>query len=127
MSEPITKELREYVNTLYDYGAITPSNHDATIALADRIDAEHERRMDDCRRNSNRHVVRYIRGVLTDYDRGVKRVRRGDKAEVVRCKDCQWARRMDDRFVCTVRPLLAHLVDADEYCSRGVRAEVDDG
>jgi hypothetical protein len=126
MSEPITKELREYVNTMYDYGAITPSNHDTTIAIADRIDAEHETRMSQSRRESRLAAIRYLRGVLLDYEKGIKRVRKGDATEVVRCKDCQFARRMDDRFVCTVRPLLAHLVDADEYCSRGVRAEVDE-
>jgi hypothetical protein len=80
----------------------------------------------DCRRNTRRELVRYLRGVLTDYDRNIRRVRKGDKAEVVRCKDCQYAREMDDRHVCTVRPLLAHLVDGDDYCSRGVRAEVDE-
>ena len=125
MSEPITKGLREYVDTLYGRGAIAPFDHGALTDYADAIDAEHKSRLDDCRHNTKRALVRYLRGVLTDYDRGVKRVRKEDKAEVVRCRDCMYARRMDDRFVCTVRPTLAHLVDADEYCSRGVRAEVD--
>ena len=58
---------------------------------------------------------------VTDYERDVMRVRKGDATKVVRCRDCMYARRMDDRFVCTVRPLMAHLVDADEYCSRGLR------
>lgn len=126
MREPITKELREYVNTVYDYGAITPSNHDTIIAIADRIDVAHKCRMSNSRRESRQAAIRYLRGVLTDYDRNIKRVRKGDKAEVVRCRDCQHAREMDDRHVCTVRPLLAHLVDGDDYCSRGVRAEVDE-
>lgn len=127
VSEPITKGLREYVDTLYGRGAIAPFDHGALTDYANAIDVAHKSRLDDCRHNTKRALVRYLRGVLTDYDRGIKRVRKDDKAEVVRCKDCQWARRMDDRFVCTVRPTLAHLVDADEYCSRGVRAEVDDG
>lgn len=126
MSE-ITKELREY--------ALDVANHDAGIAyafkcVADRIDAEYRRRMDDCRRETRRALVRYLRGVLTDYDKGIKRVRKGDVTEVVRCKDCQYAWRTDDRFVCTLcrtlRPLGAHLVDADDYCSRGVRKEADE-
>jgi hypothetical protein len=118
VSEPITKELRDALDRMWPNPEL--------LEIADRIDAEHKRRMDDCRRNTNRALVRYLRGVLTDYDKGIKRVRKGDATEVVRCKDCQWARRMDDRFVCTVRPLMAHLVDSDEYCSRGVRKEVDE-
>ena len=118
VSEPITKELRDTLGKMW--------SNPELIEIADRIDAEHKRRMEDCRHNTKRALVRYLRGVLNDYDRGIKRVRKEDKAEVVRCRDCQWARRMDDRFVCTVRPLMAHLVDADEYCSRGVRAEVDE-
>jgi hypothetical protein len=131
--EPITKELRELVGTLdfdpddmFHMRLISVDKYQLA-GIADNIDMEHKCRLDDCRHNTKRALVRYLRGVLNDYDRGIKRVRKGDKAEVVRCRDCMYARRMDDRFVCTVRPLLAHLVDADEYCSRGVRAEVDDG
>jgi hypothetical protein len=135
MSEPITKELREWVSkhfgkTLDDGNVLINGNELYEMSkltdYADRIDAEHRRRMDDCRRNTKHALVRYLRGVLTDYDRGIKRVRKGTATEVVRCKDCQWARRMDDRFVCTVRPTLMHLVDDSDYCSRGVRAEVDE-
>ena len=139
MGEPITKELREWAskhfgktlddgNTLINGLEMLEMNE--LLEIADRIDAEHRRRMDDCRRETRRALVRYLRGVLTDYDKGIKRVRKGDKAEVVRCEDCQYAWRTDDRFVCTLRrtlrPLGAHLVDADDYCSRGVRKEDDE-
>jgi hypothetical protein len=118
MGEPITKELRDALDRMWPNPEL--------LEIADRIDAEHKRRLDDSRRNTNRALVRYLRGVLTDYDRGIKRVRKGVAVEVVRCRDCMYARCMDDRFVCTVRPLTPHLVDADEYCSRGVRAEADE-
>ena len=133
MSEPITKELRE----LPLYSSVKAATTDTIDlkeplvyvtmadldAIADRIDAEHKTRMSQSRRESRLAAIRYLRGVLLDYEKGVKRVRKEDKAEVVCCKDCQFARRMDDRFVCTVRPTMAHLVDADEYCSRGERRE----
>lgn len=118
MSEPITKELRDALDRMWPNPEL--------LEIVDRIDTEHKSRLDDCRHNTKRALVRYLRGVLTDYDRGIKRVRKGDAVEVIRCRDCMYARQMDDRFVCTVRPTLMHLVDADEYCSRGVRAEVDE-
>lgn len=136
MSEPITKELRELplyssvkaattdtIDLIEPLVYVTMADLDA---IADRIDAEHKTRMSQSRRESRLAAIRYLRGVLLDYERGIKRVRKGDAVEVVRCRDCMYARRMDDRFVCTVRPTMAHLVDADEYCSRGVRAEVDE-
>lgn len=126
MSEPITRELRELVDVNNDKQFFVACNKPNLLEIADRIDAEHKTRMSQSRRESRLAAIRYLRGVLLDYEKGVKRVRKGDAVEVVRCRDCMYARRMDDRFVCTVRPLLAHLVDADEYCSRGVRAEVDE-
>ena len=126
MSEPITKGLREYVNTLYGRGAIAPFDHGALTDYANAIDAEHKRRMDDCRHNTKRALVRYLRGVLTDYDRNVKRVRKGDAVEVIRCRDCMWSRPLDGRIYCSYRPYEQHFVEYDGYCSRGVRAEVDE-
>ena len=40
--------------------------------LADQIDAEHERRMEDCRRNTRRSTCSYISRVVADYKRGKK-------------------------------------------------------
>lgn len=144
MGEPITKMLREFADAISEhagYGVVMPnptnkhsgapygpsSETEELYAIADRIDEEHKRRMDDCRRETRRALVRYLRGVLTDYDKGIKRVRRKDKAEVVRCEDCMYAWRTDDRFMCLARPTIAaHLMDADDYCSRGVRKEADE-
>lgn len=123
MREPITKELRELVDVNNDKQFFVACNKPNLLEIADRIDMAHKSRLDDCRHNTKRALVRYLRGVLTDYDRGIKRVRKGDAAEVVRCKDCQYAREMADRHVCTVRPLLTHFVDGDDYCSRAARVE----
>ena len=84
-NEPITKELREYVRLVRAYHLT--DNHgkkreyvEATttdmLELADRIDQEHERRMADSRREMRRAAVRYMRSVLTDYKKSVKRVRK---------------------------------------------------
>lgn len=66
MREPITKELREHAA---DHVRLE------LFAIADRIDREHESRMADSRREMRRAVIRYIRGVLNDYDHGIKRKR----------------------------------------------------
>jgi hypothetical protein len=65
-SEPITKELREHAA---DH--VRPE----LLAIADRIDREHERRMADSRREMRRAAVRYMRSVFDDYYHGIKRKR----------------------------------------------------
>lgn len=112
MKEPITKELREHAA---DHVRVE------LLEIADRIDAEYKRRLETCRENTKRGVIRYLRGVLTDYDRNVKRVRKGDKVEVVRCRDCRWAKPLGKRYVCTFRSQLTHLVDGNDFCSNGKR------
>lgn len=114
MREPITKELREHAA---DHVRVE------LLEIADRIDAEHKRRMEQSRYETRRAVLRYLRGVLVDYERGVKRVRKGDTARVVRCRDCRWAVPMGDCCLCGYRPVMAHLVKSDGYCSDGVRRE----
>ena len=127
-SAAITAELREFADEIYEragYGApYGPSSENEELcAIADRIDAEHKRRMDDCRREVRREVIRYMRGVLTDLDRGVRRVRKCDKVEVVRCRDCAYCQRhVDGSHVCE----LTHLAYRDDYyCYFGARREVD--
>jgi hypothetical protein len=83
-SEPITKELREYVrlvrafhpNDIHgkkrEYVEATTTD---MLELADRIDREHERRMADSRREMRRAAVRYMRSVFDDYYHGIKRKR----------------------------------------------------
>ena len=74
-NEPITKGLREYVDLIYNHGAISALDHGVLLDYADHIDREHESRMADSRREMRRAVIRYLRSVLNDYDHGIKRKR----------------------------------------------------
>lgn len=75
MREPITSELR-CLAAMMERDKLPPFSRAGLEAVADRIDQEHERRMADSRREMRRAVIRYLRSVLTDYERGVKRVRK---------------------------------------------------
>jgi hypothetical protein len=75
MSEPITKGLREYVDLIYDHGAISALDHGVLLDYADHIEEEYKNRLENSRREMRRAVIRYIRGVLNDYDHGIKRKR----------------------------------------------------
>ena len=125
-SAAITAELREYAQQAVmrdDYMAGLSYDLDR---VADHIDAEHERRMDDCRREVRREVIRYMRGVLTDLDRGVRRVRKGDKAEVVRCRDCVHSRPAEEDAIYYCDKGTFGLMGGTAYCSLGKRREVSE-
>lgn len=124
-STPITADLREYVDVLYEHGRLAGFDHGVLLDIADRIDAEHGRRMDDCRREVRRETIRYMRGVLTDLDRGVRRVRKCDKTEVVRCKDCVHSRPAEEDAVYYCDLEAFGLMGGTAYCSLGERREVD--
>jgi hypothetical protein len=128
---PITKELREIADEICEragYGApYGPSSEKEELcAIADRIDAEHRRRMGDCRREVRREVIHYMRGVLTDLERGVRRVRKCDKVEVVRCKDCVHSRPAEQEAVYYCDLEAFGLMGETAYCSLGERREVDE-
>jgi len=125
-STPITAGLREVAaKTEGANGRCGKLYRGDLDRIADRIDAEHERRMDDCRREVRREVIRYMRGVLTDLDRGVRRVRKGDKAEVVRCRDCVHAYFVGgNNNSCGVFGITG--IGADDFCSNGERKEVSE-
>lgn len=85
VNKPITKELREYVRLVRAYHLT--DNHgkkreyvEATttdlLEIADHIDEEYKNRLENSRYEMRRAVIRYIRSVLSDYDRGIKRVRK---------------------------------------------------
>ena len=127
MREPVTKELRFLIDVIED-GKPLPYDKTALVGVANTIDVEHKRRMEDCRRNTKRELVRYLRGVLTDYDHNIKRVRKGDRVEVVvRCRDCRWAREASPKGewhrTCRLRPLMQYYVRDDDFCSHGERGE----
>ena len=84
-NEPITKELREYVRLVRAYHLT--DNHgkkreyvEATttdlLEIADHIDEEYKNRLENSRYEMRRAVIHYLRGVLNDYEKGIKRVRK---------------------------------------------------
>ena len=75
-SEPITKGMREYVDLIYDHGAISALDHGVLLDYADHIDEEYKNRLENSRYEMRRAVIHYLRGVLNDYEKGVKRVRK---------------------------------------------------
>lgn len=121
MRNRITEELRTFIGAYVDEG-LRVSAH----GIADRIDAEHERRMERSRYEARRAVLNYLGGVLVDYKKGVKRVRKCDKEEVVRCRDCFWSYVDKGTYVCNFNPAAAHYVGPDAFCSYGKRIEEDD-
>ncbi len=44
----------------------------ALLDIADQIDREHERRMDQAREDSRKHTCNYISRIIADYKRGKK-------------------------------------------------------
>lgn len=132
MASRITDDLREFVdkyllhNTTADMEQWLGMVGRDIIRLADDIDAKHKTRMEDCRREVRRATVRYIRGVLTDYGRGVKRVRKGspeDGNEIVWCSECEHMVFTTAGTICELMPAPYNYVDLDSYCSRGARCD----
>ena len=76
VNEPITKGMREYVDLIYDHGAISALDHGVLLDYADHIDEEYKNRLENSRYEMRRAVIHYLRGVLNDYEKGVKRVRK---------------------------------------------------
>jgi len=70
----VADTLRERILRLEEIGyqEKEPMLIQTLIACADQIDAEHERRMEDCRRETRRSTCNYISRVVADYKRGKK-------------------------------------------------------
>lgn len=60
----ITGELRMYADS---FGGPFEEERDKLLAIADRIDAEHKRRMGQCQTDTKRAALRYLRSVMEDY------------------------------------------------------------
>lgn len=122
MSDRITDKLRNFYNS-YDLDWYVRCTLDD---IANGIDAAHEERMKRSRYETRRAVLRYLGGVLNDYKKGIKRVRKCDKDEVVRCRDCEYAidDDADNRYVCV--GFASRTVDGDGYCSHGERRKDED-
>lgn len=65
----VSDPLREYASIPYR------SHHRAQLLrIADEIDREHERRMEQSRRDTRHAFARYLRSVIADYLKGYKRL-----------------------------------------------------
>ena len=67
-------------------------------------------------------VAAYIEAIMT-----VNKAPTVDAVPVVRCKDCKWFRDVDDYCICISDESPKGLfVKSNDFCNRGIRAEVDD-
>lgn len=74
IADPLRERILRMDELGYDERA--PMLMQTLSACADQIDAEHERRMEQCRHETKRAALRYLRSVMEDYLRhGVKRTR----------------------------------------------------
>lgn len=74
----VAEPLREFVET-YLMNNTTQENEQwlamtgrSLLRIANQIDREHERRMDQAREDSRKHTCNYISRVVADYKRGKK-------------------------------------------------------
>ena len=62
------------------------------------------------------------------YADAINKIPAADVLEVVRCKDCQYCRRVDEfEYWCDGFCSTARLVRKDDYCSHGSKRGEDDG
>lgn len=72
---PIADYLREYADFLYERGVIPAIDHGILTDIADKIDAEHRRRMYQQSRDIQKASCKYLASVIDDYKHGRKRKR----------------------------------------------------
>lgn len=67
MSGRLTDELREYIDFLDGQDLIDPDDYYILVAAANKIDAEHRSRMEQCKRETKRSTARYLRAIIEEY------------------------------------------------------------
>ena len=72
----VADPLRDGTHMLYSSHRIDMEAFKQLLAIADQIDREHERRMDQAREDSRKHTCNYISRIIADYKRGRKWVRK---------------------------------------------------
>lgn len=80
----IADPLREYARQDGELDACTVIWLDEH---ASRIEREHERRMEQCKRDVRRDFARFMRSVIADYEKGVSRRNRNHAHRKVRLTD----------------------------------------
>jgi len=71
----VADPLRGYVDGMYEAGILSDMDYDILADIADQIDRDHERRMEQQSYNLRKAFCRYMGGVIDDYKHGMKRKR----------------------------------------------------
>jgi len=69
----VADPLREYIAKTWDGSMYVNQVPMALMEIADQIDSEHERRMEQCRHETKRAFGKYLRQITGEYERGHKR------------------------------------------------------
>lgn len=100
----LTEELEAYA-TEHDIPEV--------MEMAARVQREHEWRMEQCQHETVRAMTRYLRSVVTDYSRGIKRRRRDEDGGT--CWHCAYSHGLPPEMVCTIHG--GRKVGHGDYCS----------
>ena len=68
----VADPLRLYADNMYANNLIDGPQLNAMFEIADQIDREHERRMDQAREDSRKATCNYVSRIIADYKRGKK-------------------------------------------------------
>ena len=68
----IADPLRELAHDMYKIGTIGLAERNSLLIIADEIDHNHERRMDQARSDMRKAACRYMARVVEDYKHGRK-------------------------------------------------------
>lgn len=71
----VADPLRELVGQMRELDAVPRLEQNALLVVADQIDRDHERRMEQQAYELRKAFCRYMGGVLDDYRHGMKRKR----------------------------------------------------
>lgn len=82
--------------------------------MAAEIQYEHEHRMERSREETRRAMARYLRSVIGDYTKGIKRRRREEDGGT--CQGCKFCRGKYPDYICVEH--YGESVEWGEYCSR---------
>lgn len=80
-SGELAEPLREWLESHDRICAHNPLMKGQLTEVADQIEREHKRRMEQSRRETKRAFARYLRAVIEDYTKGIKR-KRPDRVQV---------------------------------------------
>ena len=69
----VADPLRELVGQMRELDAVAGLEQNALLVVADQIDREHERRMEQCRHETKRAFAKYLRQITGEYERDHKR------------------------------------------------------